>query len=113
MHEMSICEGLREVIEDQARAHNVEKVTRVRLEIGRFAAIEPEALHFAFDVVMRNSVAEGAELIVIDLPGRALCYDCMEEKAIEHRLDPCPSCGGGKMMPQGGDEMRIKDLEVV
>ena len=37
MHEMSICEGLREVIEDQARAHNVEKVTRVRLEIGRFA----------------------------------------------------------------------------
>lgn len=113
MHEMSICEGLRDVIEEQARAHKVERVTRVRLEIGRFASIEPEALHFAFDVVMRNSVAEGAELIVIDLPGRALCYDCMEEKTIEHRLDPCPSCGGGKMMPQGGDEMRIKDLEVV
>ena len=31
---------------------------------------------------------------------------------IADRLDPCPLCGGGKLMPQGGDEMRIKDLEV-
>ncbi|MET1413746.1 hydrogenase maturation nickel metallochaperone HypA [Roseibium sp. HPY-6] len=113
MHEMSLCEGIRNVIEDQAKQHAVNRVTRVRLELGRFGGVEKDALHFAFDVVMRNSVAEGAELVVIDLPGRALCYDCMEEVTIEHRFDPCPSCGGGKLMPQGGDEMRIKDLEVV
>ena len=112
MHEMSLCEGIRRVIEDQARAHNVESVKRVRLEIGRFAGVETDALHFAFDVVMRGSVAEGAELVTLELPGRALCYDCMKEVEINDRLDPCPCCGSGKLMPQGGDEMRIKDLEV-
>lgn len=112
MHEMSLCEGIRQVIEDQARAHSVEKITRVRVEIGRFAGVEKKALYFAFDVVMRGSVAEGAELITLDLPGRALCYDCMTEVEIADRLDPCPCCGSGKLMPQGGDEMRIKDLEV-
>lgn len=112
MHEMSICEGIREVIVDQAQRHGASRIARVRVELGRFAGVEKEALLFAFDVVMRNTVAEGAELIMIDLPGKALCYDCMEEKEIEHRLDPCPTCGGGKMVPQGGDEMRIKDLEV-
>ena len=112
MHEMSLCEGMRGVIEDQARRHEVTKITRVRIEIGRFAGVEAKALHFAFDVVMRGSVAEGAELVTLDLPGRALCYDCMKEVEIEDRLDPCPTCGGGKLMPQGGDEMRIKDLEV-
>jgi hydrogenase nickel incorporation protein HypA/HybF len=111
MHEMSICEGIRGVIEDQAAAHNVSKITRVRVELGRFAGVEKDALHFAFEVVMRGSVAEGAELVTIDLPGHALCYDCMKEVEIDHRLDPCPDCGGGKLMPQGGDEMRIKDLE--
>ena len=40
-----------------------------------------------------------------------MCYDCMKVVEIAHRLDPCPDCGGGKLMPQGGDEMRIKDLE--
>ena len=102
MHEMSLCEGMRSVIEEQARRHNVKRISRVRVEIGRFA----------FDVVMRGSVAEGAELVTLDLPGRALCYDCMKEVEIDARLDPCPLCGGGKLMPQGGDEMRIKDLEV-
>ena len=112
MHEMSLCEGMRRVIEDQARAHNVSRIKRVRVEIGRFAGVETDALHFAFDVVMRGSVAEGSKLETLDLPGRALCYDCMKEVEIENRLDPCPTCGGGKLMPQGGDEMRIKDLEV-
>ena len=112
MHEMSLCEGMRQVIEDQARAHAVRRVTRVRVEIGRFAGVETGALHFAFDVVMRGSVAEGAELVTLETPGRALCFDCMTEVEIEDRLDPCPLCGGGKLMPQGGDEMRIKDLEV-
>ncbi|AUJ64822.1 hydrogenase maturation nickel metallochaperone HypA [Aestuarium zhoushanense] len=108
MHEMSLCEGIRSVIENATD----RPVTKVRVEIGRFAGVEKGALSFAFDVVMRGSVAENAELIMIDLPGRALCYDCMKEVEIDNRLDPCPDCGGGKLMPQGGDEMRIKDLEV-
>jgi hydrogenase nickel incorporation protein HypA/HybF len=112
MHEMSICHGILGVIEDQARAHCVSRVTRVRLELGRFASVEKDALHFAFDVVMRGSVAEGADLIMIDLPGRAFCHDCAHEVEIEHRLDPCPDCGGGKLLPKGGNEMRIKDMEV-
>jgi hydrogenase nickel incorporation protein HypA/HybF len=35
------------------------------------------------------------------------------EVEIDDRLSPCPNCGGGKLMPTGGDEMRIKDLEAV
>ena len=113
MHEMSLCEGIRGVIEDQARQHSFSSVRRIRLEIGRFAGVEKAALSFAFDVVMRGSVAEGARLEMIDLPGRALCYDCAEEVALDDRLDPCPLCGGGKLLPVAGDEMRIKDMEVV
>ena len=113
MHEMSLCEGIRSVVEDQARAHDIKAIKTVRLEIGRFSGVEKPALEFAFDVVMRGSVAEGAKLVMIDLPGRAMCYDCVKEVEIEGRLDPCPECGNGRLMPVAGDEMRIKDLEVV
>ncbi len=112
MHEMSLCEGMREVIIDQARQHNVDQIKTVRVELGRFAGVEKDALSFAFDIVMRGSPAEGAALVMLDLPGRAMCYDCVKEVEIDDRLDPCPDCGGGKLMPVGGDEMRIKDLEV-
>ncbi len=113
MHEMSIAEGIRRIVDQHADRPDITRVTRVRLEIGRFAGVERAALDFAWGVVMRGSKAEGATLEVIDLPGIALCYDCMKTVMINNRLDPCPDCGGGRLMPEGGDEMRIKDLEVM
>ena len=112
MHEMSLCEGIRDIVLDQARAHEASRVKRVRVEIGRFSGVEKDALAFAFDIVMRGSLAEGAALEMIDLPGKAMCLDCIKTVEIEERLAPCPLCGGGKLMPVSGDEMRIKDMEV-
>ncbi len=112
MHEMSLAEGIREIVLDQARQHGFARVTCLRLEIGRFAGVEKPALEFAFDVVMRGSPAEGARLEMLDLPGRALCFDCETTVEIDSRLSPCPRCGGGRLLPEGGDEMRIKDMEV-
>lgn len=113
MHEMSLCEGIRDILVDQARTHALTRITRVRVEIGRFAGVEKPALGFAWDVVMRGSPAEGADLVMLDLPGRATCFDCAREVEIEDRLAPCPVCGSGKLLPTGGDEMRIRDLEAV
>jgi hydrogenase nickel incorporation protein HypA/HybF len=113
VHELSLCEGVRGVIEDAARREGFRRVTRVRLEIGRLAGVEPDALRFGFDAAMRGSIAEGATLEVIDLPGRAMCFGCGETVEIVSRLDDCPRCGGGRLAPAGGDEMRVRDLEVV
>jgi len=113
MHEMSLCEGIRVIVLDQARARGFDRVTRLRLEIGRFAGVEKPAMAFAFDSVMRGSPAEGATLEMIDLPGKALCFDCGEKVEIDDRLAPCPLCGGTRLLPEGGDEMRIRDMEVV
>lgn len=112
MHEMSLCEGILQIIEDKAASDGFTEVRRVRLEIGRFAGVEVEALKFGFDVVMKGSVAERASLDVIEVPGQAFCFDCAETVTIEERFQPCPVCGGHRLSPTGGDEMRIKELEV-
>ncbi len=113
MHEMALCAGILEIVEGAARAEGARRVTRLRLEIGRFAAVEIEALRFGFAIAARGTLAEGAALEVIALPGRADCLDCGARVEIADRLDPCPRCGGVRLVPRGGEEMRIKDLEVV
>ena len=113
MHEMAICESLRDAIEDASRTQNFSRVTRVRLAIGRFAGVEVEALRFGFDVVMRGSPAEGADLVVLEEAGTAWCFDCNDTVPLAGRLDPCPRCGGERLLPNGGTEMKIKDLEVL
>lgn len=113
MHEMALCESLLDSLREAARAHGFARVTKVRLAIGRFAGVEVEALRFGFDVVMAGSLAEGADLVVLDEPGSAWCFDCSATVALVDRLDPCPDCGGGRLQPNGGTGMQIRDLEVV
>lgn len=113
MHEMALAESIRGIVEDQARMHGFKAVRRLRIEIGRFAGVEKSALEFCFEAVMQGGVAQGAVIEFIDLPGFATCFDCMKTVEIVERFDPCPICGGERLVPMAGSEMRIKDMEVV
>ncbi len=112
MHEMSLCEGVLQVLEEQARIQSYHRVKQVWLEIGALSGVETEALRFSFEVVCRGTLAEGARLNIIQIPGRAWCLPCAKSIALSHRYDPCPDCGGHQLQVTGGDEMRIKELEV-
>ena len=112
MHEMSLCESVLRIIEDQAGAQGFHSVRTVWIEIGRLSSVEPEALHFAFEAVTRDSIADGATLEIVHTPGRAWCLQCAEEIEISQRYDPCPLCGGHQVQVTAGDEMRVRELEV-
>ena len=112
MHEMSLCESIVGIIEEQAREQTFGTVKKVWLEIGRFSGVEIDALRFCFDVVTRGSVAEDSELLIDELPGQAWCLGCSRAVTVPQRFDPCPACGSYQVQVTGGDEMRIKELEV-
>jgi len=112
MHEMSLCEGILRVIEEQAEAQHYHKVKTVWLEVGALAGVEIDALRFGFDVVMKDSIAQEAALEIIDVPGQAWCLPCMKNVAISQRFDACPECGGYQLQVNGGEELRIRELEV-
>lgn len=111
MHELSLCESLLEIIEEQAKIQHYHRVRQVWIEVGRFAGVECDALRFGFDVVMRGSLAEGATLSIIELPGRGWCFKCGEEVLLEDDFEACPRCGG-VLQITGGREFRVKELEV-
>ncbi len=112
MHEMSICESLVSIIEDQAVAQSFSRVNMVRLEVGALAGVEIEALRFSFDVVTRNGIADGAKLDVIELPVTGWCMPCANAVVVKERYDACPDCGSYQIQITGGEELRIKEMEV-
>jgi hydrogenase nickel incorporation protein HypA/HybF len=112
MHEMSICESIVSIIEDQAVAQSFNKVNRVKLEIGQLAGVELAALRFSFDVVARGGIADGAALEVIELPATGWCMQCAKSVPVKERYDACPICGNFQVRVTGGEELRIKDMEV-
>jgi hydrogenase nickel incorporation protein HypA/HybF len=113
MHEVSLANALVELVREQAVAAEAKRVTRLVLEIGPFSHVDAHALRFAVDVATRGGPAEGAALEILEPEGAAYCLDCETSVTIAARGVPCPRCGGGKLLIQGGNEMRLKEMEVV
>ena len=112
MHEMALAEGVREIVDDAARANGARRVAAVRIEIGRLAQVEVEALRFAFEVVKRGSAADAARLEIVESEGSAWCMRCSESVAISARGEPCPKCGHYQLQVTGGDRMRVLEIEI-
>ena len=112
MHEMSLTEGLVQLIEGESAKQGFSKVSIVRLKIGAFSHVEPEAMRFCFDAVAKNTIVEGARLEIDMVPGQAWCLDCGQAAEVKERFGACPHCGGSRLQVTGGDEMRLDELEV-
>jgi hydrogenase nickel incorporation protein HypA/HybF len=112
MHEMSLAEGVLQLIEDASRQQGFVRCTAVWLEIGQLAGVEVEAMKFCFDAVTRSTLAENARLEVITTPGTGWCMSCATTVPMTESMGACPNCGGYQVQVTGGTEMRVKELEV-
>ncbi len=112
MHEMSIAESVLEIVEATARGNAAARVGTIWLELGALSQVEPDALLFCFDAVSRGSLAEGATLEFVRLPGSAWCMPCGDVVEVSRRGDGCPRCGSHQLQVTGGDEMRVKAIAI-
>ena len=113
MHEIALCNSLVELIRDQQRQRGFQRVRRVIVEVGTLGHVDPHALDFAFDVEAKNSPAEGAVLEIREIQGRAWCMDCSQLLTIARRGAACPDCGSFALIVEQGEELRLKELEVI
>ena len=112
MHEMSLVEGVRELIEAAAERESFRTVKSVRVEIGQMSGVEREAFEFCFDLAMRGSLVEGAHLEILATPGSGRCLQCGKTGVLAAVYDPCEHCGEFPVEVTGGTAMRVIDLEV-
>lgn len=112
MHEMALCQGIVEIVEEEMRRRSVSRVRSVCLEIGALSHVAPEALRFCFAVVAARTIAEGAVLKIVEAPGLAWCMTCSRSVEIARRDERCPWCGSYQLQVTAGEQMRVKELEI-
>ena len=113
MHEMALASSVVDAIEAQAKRNAFQAVKRIVLEVGALSCVDAHALEFGFEAVARGTCAEGAALDFLTPPGLAQCFGCGAEVAIARKGDGCPECGSHQLVVIGGEELKIKSLEVV
>jgi len=112
MHEMSLAESVVQIVEDTARRNGGTRVSSVTLEIGALAGVEIEALRFCFDAASRDTIAAGATLLIDRPEGTAWCMPCGETVRVAGLGEACPRCGSYQLQVTGGDELRVREIEL-
>lgn len=113
MHELGIMESALALVARHAAGHRGRQVSRVVLRIGALAGVEIESLRFAFDVVSRGTVAEGADLEIEQVPPAIYCHGCRKEFAAEGGgfIFTCPTCGDLCGEIRRGRELELSRIE--
>ena len=112
MHEMSLCQNIMEIIDQQKKKHEIHEVTDIWLEIGALSCVEQSAVEFCFEIMRKDTVAENCQLHFIHLPAIAWCWQCQKEVEIEAYQDCCPHCHSACLQRRSGTEFRVKEISV-
>jgi hydrogenase nickel incorporation protein HypA/HybF len=111
MHEASIVSGLMGILLDQAAKHDVDHISRVTVKVGKLRSVEPRALIGCFEMFAEGTIAEGAELVVEQVPIVGRCGDCGEEFEIAGFVFRCLRCQSSQITVISGEELYIDNFE--
>lgn len=109
MHELSITQSIVEICSERAAGARVRRVT---VEVGRLTCVTAEALRFCYELCTERTPLAGSELAIVEIPGHARCRGCGAETEPDDWLAPC-SCGSYDLEYTAGEELRVKEMEVI
>lgn len=112
MHEISVAQSIIDIAETNARKQNCTHIQTIKIRLGEFTTIVPDALEFAFEVARRGTLAEDATLEIESVPMVTRCALCGRvSDPVRQICLLCPYCG----LPLeivSGEELQVEYIEV-
>jgi hydrogenase nickel incorporation protein HypA/HybF len=112
MHELSVTQSLLEIALRHAERADAHRITRLNLVIGELSSIIDDSVQFYWDIISRDTIAEGSELHFERVPGTLRCLGCQHTFPLNGRDYACPACGERQVVAAGGDDFRLESIEV-
>jgi hydrogenase nickel incorporation protein HypA/HybF len=112
MHELAVCQALMNQVENIAAERNARSVVTITIGMGPLSGVEAQLLKHAYPVASAGTIAEGAVLVIQDLPVRIKCNRCgCESEASPNKL-LCAECGEWHTTLISGDELMLMSVEL-
>ncbi len=113
MHEVSIAQGMLDIVLDYCRKEGHGSIKSITVKIGKAAGVVPDALQFAFETLKTDTIARDAVLIIDEVPVSGTCKSCGKHFSVEETyVIQCPLCGSFSFTVETGRELNVAELEV-
>ncbi len=112
MHELSVTQGMLDIVLKKAKEARASRITGINLVIGEMSSIVDDGVQFYFDFLSRDSIASGATLSFTRIPIQVRCRNCGLSFAPDKSLWSCPQCSEWDVEVIAGREFYIDSIEV-
>ncbi len=112
MHELSVTENVLKIALHYAEGEGATRITDLYLLIGQLSSIVDDSVQFYWDIISRDTIAEGATLHFERIPMQMLCLDCAQTYHPHPGTLACPHCGSTHVQVAGGDEFRLESIGI-
>lgn len=112
MHELSLAGEVLQLVERAVAHEQCARVQRLVLEAGALCGVEVRALRFALEALAPGTCLAGCDIVIEEPQGAAFCSSCNSTVPLAARGDACPLCGGYRLEPTAGTELRVRELIV-
>lgn len=112
MHEYAITKSIVNIAVKEAEKADAQKITEIKLVIGDLSTVVDESVSLYFDIIAKDTIAEGAKLSFRRVPVQFKCGTCGELYDKTGSKFDCPHCGGTGTPTGVGKEFYIESIEV-
>ncbi len=112
MHELSIAVNIVEMIEENAEKEKAHNVDKFEIDVGTLSGVVIDALEFALEVAVKDSVCSKAVWKINEIEAKAKCRKCGHVYSVDDYFSPCPKCAGFGKEILLGKEIQLKSITV-
>jgi hydrogenase nickel incorporation protein HypA/HybF len=112
MHEFGIANSVLDAARAEASLRPTMKLRKIVIRVGDLAGVDPEALSFCFEALVKETELESVALEIERRVQRHSCPQCGTEFEVLDYHTACPTCGEPMTKFLSGDELELAYLEM-
>ena len=119
MHELSMADAMVKTVLDVAEKNDAIEIIEVTIEIGKLTMLNPEQIRFLLEVLVENTLLEGADINIVELPVELNCNSCeytgladMDDSDHYLAIVKCPNCSERNVEITAGRECNVKNIKI-
>lgn len=114
MHELGVVFYIIDDVKEIAEENDVEKITSVTLELGEVSGVVFDYLEDCWNwAVKKHPIMDECKLLYEQVDAITYCEDCKQTYPTVQYGKTCPHCGSSKTYLKQGNEVSIKEIEVL
>lgn len=112
MHEFGIANSVLDAARAEAQLRPTMKLAKIVIRVGDLAGVDPDALSFCFEALIKETEMESVVLEIERRAHRRRCLRCNSEFEVVNYGSNCPACGDSLTSFLSGNELDLAYLEM-